>query len=191
MSKSKGEKDLEKNTEKKKSSGEKAHHEKHHENGVTKDDIQTEELVKEAPPEKTQYEEMETKYLRLAADFQNYKRRCEKERSDIHAYANEKLVTEMLDVIDNFDRAMYQEESGSEGLLIGMNLVYKQLKGVLERVGLEEIEAEGKEFDPNFHNALIMEESEEIETGVIIAVLQKGYMLNKKVIRPALVKVAK
>lgn len=191
MSKSKGEKDLEKNTEKKKSSAEKTHHDKHHENEGAKDGAQAEELVKEAVQGKTEYEEMETKYLRLAADFQNYKRRSEKERSEIHAYANEKLVTEMLDVIDNFDRALHQEESGSEGLLKGMNLVYKQLKGVLERVGLEEIEAEGKVFDPNFHNALIMEESNESDSGVITAVLQKGYMLNKKVIRPALVKVAK
>ncbi len=190
MSKSKGENDLEKDTEKKKSSAGKTHHEKNHESESAKESTKAEEAMNEGQQEKPEDEEMKTKYLRLAADFQNYKRRCEKERSDIHAYANEKLVTEMLDILDNFERALRQEGNGSEGLLEGMNMIYKQLRGVLERVGLEEIEAEGKEFDPNFHNALIMEQSVEHESGIVTAVLQKGYMLNKKVIRPSLVKVA-
>lgn len=190
MSKSKGENELEKDTEKKKSSTGKTHHEKNHEN-EGKEETKVDEALNEGQQGKPEEEEMKTKYLRLAADFQNYKRRCEKERSDIHAYANEKLVTDMLDVLDNFERALCQEGSGSEGLLEGMNMIYKQLRGVLERVGLEEIEAEGKEFDPSVHNALIMEESGEHESGIVTAVLQKGYMLNKKVIRPSLVKVAK
>jgi len=191
MSKSKGDKDLEKNTEKKKSTAEKTHHGKPPVNESAVEDMKSEESAEEASQDKSQYEEMETKYLRLAADFQNYRRRCEKERIDIHSYANEKLVTEMLDVLDNFERALCQEGNGSDGLLEGMNMIYKQFRGVLERVGLEEIEAVGKEFDPGFHNALLMEESDVHESGIVTAVLQKGYMLNKKVIRHSLVKVAK
>ncbi|MFV0517743.1 MAG: nucleotide exchange factor GrpE [Aminipila sp.] len=134
-------------------------------------------------------DELNTKYMRLMADFQNYKRRTEKEKSDIYAYANEKLVSELLDVIDNFERAL-QHGEGEEGFVQGMNNIFKILKGVLEKSGLEEIEALGVEFDPNFHNAVMTEDSNEYESGFVTAVLQRGYKLNGKVIRPSMVKVA-
>jgi len=134
-------------------------------------------------------EELNAKYLRLAADFQNYKRRVEKERSDIYAYANEKLVVELLDVIDNFERAL--EHSGeNESFAEGMNMIFKQFKGVLEKSGVEEIIATGEPFDPNYHHAVLTGSSAEHESGNVIQVLQKGYLLNKKVIRPSMVKVA-
>ena len=134
-------------------------------------------------------EALNTKYLRLMADFQNYKRRTEKEKSDIYAFANEKIVSELLNVIDNFERAL---DAGNEGdsFVEGMNLIFKQLQGVLEKAGVVEIEALGHEFDPNFHHAVMTEDSEEYESGKITAVLQKGYLLNNKVIRPSMVKVA-
>ena len=134
-------------------------------------------------------EALNTKYLRLMADFQNYKRRTEKEKNDIYAFANEKIVSELLNVIDNFERAL---DAGNEGdsFVEGMNLIFKQLQGVLERAGVVEIEALGREFDPNFHHAVMTEDSEEYESGKITAVLQKGYLLNDKVIRPSMVKVA-
>lgn len=134
-------------------------------------------------------EALNTKYLRLMADFQNYKRRTEKEKSDIYAFANEKIVSELLNVIDNFERAL---DAGNEGdsFVEGMNLIFKQLQGVLEKAGVVEIEALGREFDPNFHHAVMTEDSEEYESGKITAVLQKGYLLNNKVIRPSMVKVA-
>lgn len=134
-------------------------------------------------------EALNTKYLRLMADFQNYKRRTEKEKSDIYAFANEKIVSELLNVIDNFERAL---DAGDEGdsFVEGMNLIFKQLQGVLEKAGVVEIEALGHEFDPNFHHAVMTEDSEEYESGKITAVLQKGYLLNNKVIRPSMVKVA-
>ncbi len=134
-------------------------------------------------------EELNTRYLRLAADFQNYKRRSEKEKSDIYAYANEKLVLELLDVADNFERALKHGDS-SESFVEGMNMIYIQLKGVLEKSGVEEINAVGETFDPNFHHAVLTENSTEYESGKVTQVLQKGYLLNKKVIRPAMVKVA-
>ena len=134
-------------------------------------------------------EELNTRYLRLAADFQNYKRRVEKEKCDIYAYANEKIVVELLDVIDNFERAL-EHSNESEGFSEGMNMIYKQLKGVLEKSGVEEMNATGEPFDPNLHHAVLTENSVEYESGNVTMVLQKGYLLNKKVIRPAMVKVA-
>ena len=135
-------------------------------------------------------EDVNTKYLRLMADFQNYKRRTEKEKSDIYAYANEKLVGELLDVIDNFERALSTAENVQESFATGMNMIFTQFIGVLEKIGLEEVKALGEDFDPNFHNAVMTEDSDELESGKVTAVLQKGYMLNKKVIRPTMVKVA-
>ncbi|QOX62955.1 nucleotide exchange factor GrpE [Anoxybacterium hadale] len=135
-------------------------------------------------------EELNTRYLRLAADFQNFRKRVEKEKSDIYAYANEKIVVDLLDVIDNFERALEHSEGSSDSFSEGMNMIFKQFKGVLEKSGVEEMTPHGEPFDPNFHHAVIMENSSEHESGNITQVLQKGYLLNKKVIRPAMVKVA-
>lgn len=142
---------------------------------------------KKAEPED---EDLNTKYLRLMADFQNYKRRTEKEKSDIYAYANEKIIGELLDVIDNFDRALAQTDNASDSFVCGMNMIFKQFTDVLKKSGLEEIEALGLDFDPNFHNAVMTEDTDEYESGKVSEVLQKGYMLNKKVVRPSMVKVA-
>lgn len=134
-------------------------------------------------------EDSDTRYLRLMADFQNYKKRVEKEKTDLYSYANEKLITEMLDVVDNFERAL-QQEAGGDGFKEGMEMIFKQLSGVLEKAGLAEIAALGEVFDPNFHNAVMTEETEEYESGKVSGVMQKGYTLNGKVIRPSMVKVA-
>ena len=139
---------------------------------------------KEAEPE----EDGDAKYLRLMADFQNYKKRVEKEKKDLYSYANEKLVTELLAVLDNFERALAHEDSG-DGFKEGMEMIFKQLVDVLEKSGLAEIAALGEDFDPNFHNAVMTEETEEYESGKVSGVLQKGYTLNGKVIRPSMVKV--
>ena len=134
-------------------------------------------------------EALNVKYMRLMADFQNFKRRTEKEKSDIYAFANEKIVVELLNVIDNFERALALGAEG-DGFVEGMSLIFKQLQGVLEKAGVKEIEALGQEFDPNFHNAVMMEDTDEYESGKVSCVLQKGYTLNNKVIRPSMVKVA-
>ena len=136
-------------------------------------------------------EDMKTKYLRLAADFQNFKRRTEKEKSDIYAYANEKMALDLLDVIDNFERALvHQDDCKDEKMKEGMELIFKQLQGVLEKNKITEIPALGEDFDPNVHNAVMTNASEDYESGKVSAVLQKGYKLNNKVIRPAMVMVA-
>ena len=143
----------------------------------------------DAKPEKAEPEEDEnSRYLRLMAEFQNYKKRVAKEKQDLYSYANEKIVTELLAVVANFERAL-QQEAGDEGFKEGMELIFKQLGDVLEKSGLKEIEALGEDFDPNLHNAVMTEESEEYESGKVSGVLQKGYTLNGKVIRASMVKV--
>jgi len=141
-----------------------------------------------ADEKKADDEDGNMKYLRLMAEFQNYKKRVEKEKNDLYSYANEKLVTEILDVLDNFERALGHDDSG-EGFKEGMEMIFKQLSGVLEKAGLAEITALGEEFDPSFHNAVMTEETEEYESGKVSGVMQKGYTLNGKVIRPSMVKV--
>ena len=141
---------------------------------------------KEANPED---EALNERYLRLMADFQNFKRRTEKEKSDIYAFANEKIIGELLNVIDNFERAM-ASGNAEDNFYKGMEMILKQLLGVIEKAGASEIKALGEDFDPNFHNAIMMEDSTEYESGKVTGVLQKGYVLNNKVIRPAMVKVA-
>ncbi len=150
---------------------------------------ETAETAEEAAAEDVAEEEAwSMKYMRLMADFQNHKKRTEKEKSDIYAYANEKLVTELLAVLDNFERAL-AHECADESYVEGMNMIFKQLAGVLEKAGLEEIKALGEDFDPNYHNAVMMEDNDAYESGKVTNVMQKGYMLNKKVIRPAMVMV--
>ena len=128
------------------------------------------------------------RYLRLMADFQNYRKRAEKEKKDLYAYANENLMSDLLTVIDNFERAL--EHDAGEGFKEGIEMIFRQLTDVLEKSGLAEIEALGEEFDPNVHSAVMTEETEDYESGKVSGVMQKGYTLNGKVIRPAMVKVA-
>lgn len=151
-------------------------------------DAPKEDDREEEKSEENADEALNAKYLRLMADFQNYKRRAEKEKSDIFAYANEKLAVQLLDVIDNFERAL-QHETADENYIEGMKMIFKQLTGVLEKAGLEEIKALGEDFDPNFHNAVMTEDNADYESGKVTEVMQKGYLLNSKVIRPSMVKV--
>ena len=144
----------------------------------------------EATEEKKEDEDLLNKFNRLAADFQNFKRRSEKEKSDIYAYANEKFAVDLLDVMDNFDRAMAAAPADDK-FAEGMQLILKQLGDVLAKNNVAEIEAEGKTFDPNFHNAVMTEAAAEgVESGTVTKVFQKGYTLNGKVIRPSMVAVA-
>jgi molecular chaperone GrpE len=150
----------------------------------------------EEPSEESKAAEAEAqeseRYMRLMAEFQNYKKRVAKENADTRAYANKKIVTELLTVVDNFERALETTPADDiEGYEKGMAMIFEQLKTVLQNSGLKEIEAIGEEFDPAVHNAVMNEDSEEHESGKVSKVLQKGYTLNGKVIRPAMVAVAK
>ena len=151
-----------------------------------------EEEEKKAEDETKKAEEAESeRYMRLMAEFQNFKKRVAKEKSDIHAYANEKIVGDILPVLDNFERALDAEGGDLEAYAKGMQLIFEQLKKALENAGLEEIKAMDEEFDPNVHNAVMTDNLEEKEDGTITKVLQKGYKLKDKVIRPSMVAVNK
>ena len=154
---------------------------------------ETEEMLPETEVKETKKEPEESadsKYLRLMADFQNYKRRSEKERTEIHAFANEKIVLQLLEVLDNFERALQQEAGSEEQFRNGMALIFDQMRTVLDKAGVAEIPADKAEFDPKYHHAIMMENTESIKSGHVSMVLQKGYTMNGKVIRPAIVKVA-
>ncbi len=148
-----------------------------------KEKAEIKEDVKEEPEE-----DENVKYLRLMADFQNYKKRVEKEKKDLYAYANEIIMNELLTVLDNFERALGHDDG--EGFKEGIEMIFKQLGDVLEKSGLAEIPAMGEDFDPQKHNAVMTEDTDEYESGKVSEVMQKGYTLNGKVIRPSMVKVA-
>ena len=128
--------------------------------------------------------------LRLQADFTNFKKRVEKEKSDIYLYANEKLALDLLDIMDNLERAIVSQGEDKENpLYTGIQLIFKQLLDVLNKHGIKEIEALNKPFDMNLHHAVMREEAD-AESGEVIEVFQKGYTIQEKVLRPAMVKVA-
>lgn len=152
------------------------------------------EKTEEKSEEKTEEKDDDgnEKYVRLMAEFQNYKKRVAKEKNDIREYATEKLVMELLPVLDNFERALAASaEDDPAGYAKGMELIFTQMVTELQKSGLAEVEAEGQDFDPTKHNAVMTEENEELESGKVSKVLQKGYALNDKVIRPSMVAVTK
>jgi len=123
----------------------------------------------------------------LQADFDNYRKKFDKEKDDIRRLANEDLIKEFLPIIDEFEIALNEIENGRDK--IGLGLLYKKLLKTLENHGLKHIDALGKKFDPNFHEILLKEMSDK-EDGIILEELQKGYLLKSKVIRPSKVKIA-
>ena len=117
-------------------------------------------------------EDGDSRYLRLMAEFRNYKKRVAKEKADIHAYANEKLVVELLGVLDNFERALASDPAAdAEGYAQGMRLIFDQLLSALSEAGLEELRALGEEFDPKIHNAVMTADDEEYDSNKVCNVL--------------------
>lgn len=136
--------------------------------------------------------EQKNQFLRLSADFANYKKRVEKEKLDGLKYANEKIMVELLSVIDNLERALShtEDKNNDESLASGIKMVHKSLLDILTKQGLAAIETDGQPFDHNLHHAVMTEPSAEVEADVILQTFQKGYTLHGKVIRPSMVKVA-
>ena len=140
-------------------------------------------------------ESIENKYLRLAADFQNFRKRTERERFERYGEGKKDFAADMLPILDNFDRALVQSaphanDENEQGLAEGMNMILKQFLEALAKNGVMEINALGEDFDPNIHHAVLMEPSDKFESQKVSEVLQKGYRIGDKVIRPAMVKVA-
>lgn len=136
-------------------------------------------------------EEAENRILRLQADFDNFRRRSRIEREAVEKYRAQSLVTNILPVLDNFERALKVEadDDKTKSILQGMEMVYRQLFDALLKEGVEVIEAVGKPFDPHQHQAVMQVEESEFEPNTIIDEFQKGYKLKDRVIRPSMVKV--
>lgn len=132
------------------------------------------------------------RFLRLQADFENYKKRLEKEKAGYVKYANEELIIELLAVLDDLERARASAEldSTDERLLEGIKMIESKFKDVLDGAGVEEVQAVGEEFDPNYHEAVMTAPAEGSTHNMVTRELQKGYILSGKVIRPAKVVVA-
>lgn len=149
-------------------------------------------VEEEVNPLQAKYDELNNQYIRLAADFDNYRKRQAQERESLLKYGAENTVKKLIEVMDNFDRGMKAIESVEDCAKVKecYNLAYKNFKDVLTKIGLEEINAEGEEFDPNLHEAVMQTPTNDKPEHTIIAELQKGYKLGDKVLRPTLVNVA-
>ena len=164
----------------------------------SKEQIETEnkepqdEVKEEKNPLQEKYDQLNNQYIRLAADFDNYRKRHEQEKEALLKYGAENTLKKMIEVLDNFERGLKAIEAveDCEKVKECYNLAYKNFTDVLTKAGLESINAEGETFDPNLHEAVMQTPSSEIPEHTIIAELQKGYKLCDKVLRPALVNVA-
>lgn len=166
----------------------------------SKEKEKTIELQKELEESKKQIEvlnqkigSMQEALLRNQAELQNYKRRKEEESEKVLKYKNEDLIKELLTVVDNFERAISMDDNDLSDevskFLAGFKLIYTTTIGILNKFEVKEITAEGIEFDPEYHHAVLTDHDESKPSGVVLEVLQKGYMYKDRVIRPAMVKV--
>ncbi len=142
-------------------------------------------------PKDLKIEELNDKVVRQMAEFDNYRKRTDKEKEQMFEVGAKSVIEKILPVVDNFERGLEAAKDNQDDPFVeGMDKIYKQLMTELDNIGVKPIEALGKEFDPNFHNAVMQEESEEAESGTIIKELQKGYMYRDSVVRHSMVSVA-
>lgn len=160
----------------------------HTSNEVTEEDVHQVELEKL----KNEVLEQQQRTLRAQADFDNFRRRTLKEKEELAKYASSKLITELLPVVDNFERALAATEDTPEfeSFSKGVSMIFRQLETVLGAEGLTAMNSVGQPFNPEFHQAIMQVESDEYEEGIVVEEVQKGYMLKDKVLRPAMVKVS-
>ncbi len=156
-------------------------------------EIREEELTKESETTKKQLEEEKERFLRLSAEFDNFRKRTLKEKEEFIKYANEKLILELIDILENLERGVesVKKTDKRDKLIEGMELIYKQFKDVLEKNGLMPIKAVGEKFDPYKHEAIMITQTDEFEENTILEEFARGYMLNNKVIRYSKVRVSK
>ncbi len=143
------------------------------------------------------YQDLKNKFVRLAADFENFRKRARRDQQDALIRGREEVLKEILGVLDNFERALDaadtqdKKEKANSAIIEGITLVQKQLKDGIGRFGLKEFSAVGQAFDPNFHEAIGQIETDEHPAGMVITEYQKGYMLGERLTRPAMVVVAR
>ncbi len=129
-------------------------------------------------------------YLRKLADFENYRKRQEREMTEFRQFASADILRDCLPVLDNLERAVAAPSGGEDSVRAGVDLVLRQFRDVLARHGLEEVDPEGEAFDPALHEAIQRRESPDVEDNIVVEVFQKGYVLNGRLLRPAMVVVA-
>lgn len=159
---------------------------------IPSDEKTVEEFQAEIEALRAQADEYLDGWQRSRAEFANYKKRTEREKEELHAQVTGKILTHYLGIIDDLERALNDRpmESESNAWAEGIELIYIKLKAILGSEGIEPIEAEGKTFDPNFHEAISYEEDDDHRDGEVIEVVQRGYILGDRVLRPAKVRVA-
>ena len=155
----------------------------------------TPEQLEELKDRAAKADENWERLLRTTADFENFKKRVTREKQEAIRYANEGLLQKLVPVLDNFDMALSAAQTGqteaAQSLQAGINMIYQQLKSALVEAGLEEVDAAGKTFDPNLHEAVSQTETAEVPEGQVLQQLRKGYKLRERLLRPATVVVAK
>lgn len=174
--------------------------EKKKEEMKVKEEIVKEEVKEENAPNeeleklKQENKELHEKLLRNQAELINFRNRKEEETARLLKYSNEELALEILPILDNFERAISMDDDNLEDevskFLSGFKMIYVNFKNTLEKYEVKEIDALNKEFDATYHHAVMKEHKDGVEPGIVIEVLQKGYMLKDKVIRPSMVKVS-
>lgn len=154
---------------------------------------EVERLRGELESKTDEVQKVNDKYLRVAAEFENYKRRALRDQNDTVRFATQKLAQDLLPTLDSLERAIQcgQEPSGSDGLLQGVELTLKQLLDTLTKMGVNQISSVGEPFDPSKHQAVGQVESETVPPNSVVDELQKGYFLHDRILRPAMVLVAK
>jgi molecular chaperone GrpE len=152
--------------------------------------VEMEALQKQLEEAESKAAEYKDGWMRSQAEFQNYKKRIERDNEMIYSTMKGDIIKKILPVLDDLERALQTKPSDSGAWTSGIELIQKKLVSILEAEGVKKIEAQGTLFDPNFHEAISHEPADGFESGHVIAVVQNGYMLGDRVIRPALVRVA-
>ena len=138
-----------------------------------------------------QIDELNARVLRLTADYDNYRKRTQREKEDVRQFSNQDLLEKLLPVLDNFEMAITAVKEADPSIKDGVQMIYDQLFAVLKGSGMEPIDAMGEAFDPNLHEALSQEETADVNEGTVVQQVQRGYKLNERLVRPARVVVAK
>jgi molecular chaperone GrpE len=166
---------------------------KEEDEGISVPEMEIELLKERLTKSEEQTKELEDRLLRLAAEFDNYRKRTAREFAYLVKNANERLILQLLDTLDNFQRALDSAKTSSdyEKFHKGVELIYTHMKDLLSKEGLKEIEAKGKPFDPNFHEAVTQAESNKYDDGIVMEEIGKGYLLNDRLLRASKVVVSK
>lgn len=156
-------------------------------------EMEIERLRLEVPKKDEEIRNLHDKYLRICADFENYKKRNMKEQMESAKYANERILKELLPVIDNLERAILhsKETSDLKGLVEGVELTCKQFLDSMGRFGVKVVQSTGEPFDPSRHQALGQVDSDKHDENIVVEELQKGYLLEDRILRPALVNISR